>query len=58
MTVMYALDQSLGHHIAKHHPNPRRVEDKSISFFSSQFLHFCTYCKNNSTDVTLVCEDG
>ena len=37
---MYASNQSLGNHIAKHHPNPRRVEDASISFFSSQFLNF------------------
>ena len=29
---MYASNQSLGNHIAKHHPNPRRVEDASIGF--------------------------
>ena len=31
---------------------------KFIIMLFSHFLHFCTQCKNNFTDVTLVCEDG
>ena len=54
---MYASNQSLGNHIAKHHPNPRRVEDASIGFMvlesspprnampkKPEKVHSCKHC--------------